>query len=344
MAKAKKLPSGNWRVQVKKTIDGKVITKSFTDSDRRTAEHKAAQWAIECADESSGVKGLTLDKAYEKYISSKDTVLSPNTVRDYNRFRRISFQELMPLDIAKLTTAQIQSAVNVYAGSHAPKGTANAYSVLSSVLKMFRPDFSPKIKLPQKVKTKMYIPDDDDIKKLLKAIKGTEMEIAVLLAAFGPLRRAEICAVTSEDLHGNVLSVDKSVYYDKKSKEWKTKVTKNYSSNRNVSFPDFVVERLAGIDGKLYKNSPTTITNSFPRILEKNGIPKFRFHDLRHYSVSIQHALGIPDKYIMARGGWATSYTMNNVYNHTLKKNEDEKTRLILNHFSELNKEIATVE
>ena len=35
MATAKKLPSGNWRVQASVTVDGKTIKKSFTNSDKK---------------------------------------------------------------------------------------------------------------------------------------------------------------------------------------------------------------------------------------------------------------------------------------------------------------------
>lgn len=34
--------------------------------------------------------------------------------------------------------------------------------------------------------------------------------------------------------------------------------------------------------------------------------------------------MNIPDKYIMARGGWRTNYTMNNIYNHALKSKQTE--------------------
>ena len=47
--------------------------------------------------------------------------------------------------------------------------------------------------------------------------------------------------------------------------------------------------------------------------------PPYCFHALRHYSASYLHAQGIPDAYIMARGGWATPAVMQKVYRHALK-------------------------
>jgi integrase len=57
--------------------------------------------------------------------------------------------------------------------------------------------------LPAKKKPDLYTTPDEDIKKLLNHIEGKELETAVLLAAFGPLRRGEICALTSDDIKGN---------------------------------------------------------------------------------------------------------------------------------------------
>lgn len=45
------------------------------------------------------------------------------------------------------------------------------------------------------------------------------MEIAVYLAAFGTLRRSEVCALTADDVNGNIISVNK-VLVDKGANEW----------------------------------------------------------------------------------------------------------------------------
>ena len=63
----------------------------------------------------------------------------------------------------------------------------------------------------------------------------------------------------------------------------------------------------------------------FGRLLKRINIPHFRFHDLRHYSASVQHAMGIPDAYIMERGGWGNDAVLKNVYRHTM---EEQKKRM----------------
>jgi integrase len=148
------------------------------------------------------------------------------------------------------------------------------------------------------------------------------------------MRRGEICALTSDDIHGNTVIVNKALARDEHGK-YVIKPPKTFSSNRSID-PDFVIERLNGISGKITDYSPQGITKAFSKVLQKSGIPHFRFHDLRHYAVSIMHAMNVPDKYIMARGGWNSNYTMNNIYNHALKNKQTEFDNKISAHFNDL--------
>lgn len=335
MPKSQKLPSGNWRVQVGKTVNGKFLRRSFTDPDRRKAEAAALKWQTNIDNSASAVVNITLYEAFQRYIASKENILSPNTIRVYNNVSRAHLQEIMNCKVQSLTMEQIQTAINITAATSSPKTVRNVNGLLSAVLKMFRPDFHLTTSLPQKRPSELYIPDDNDIRKLMLAVKDTEMEIPVLLAAFGPMRRGEICALTSDDINGNTISVTKAVAMDKNGKIV-VKSPKNVSSYRDIQYPDFVIEKLKNIEGKITNISPAHISRRFKVILKNNDIPEFRFHDLRHYNVSILHAMNVPDKYIMARGGWRTNYTMNNVYNHALKSKQNEYDSKISNHFESI--------
>ena len=334
MAKAKQLPSGSWRVQASLTIDGKKITHSFTAETARKAEALALQWQ-ELTKEETKSSNMTLREAYSRYIAAKEKVLSPGTVREYKRSAERDLQSIMDLKINLLTQEKIQMAITLESVDHSPKTVRNIHGLLVAVLKMFRPEFVVRTALPQKKPVNLYIPDDKDITKLINYIKGTDMEIPVLLAAFGPMRRGEICALTSDDVKGNIVHVNKALVQNDK-KEWVIKPPKTFSSYRQIEYPDFVIERLSGISGKITNLTPSVITKQFSKKLKEAEIPHFRFHDLRHYAVSILHAMNIPDKYIMARGGWQTNHTMNNVYNHALKNIQDGFNNKISEHFTDV--------
>ena len=333
MSKPQKLPSGNWRVEASKNINGKRIRKSFTDPDKRKAELLAAQWLTE--QEQTEPCKLTLRQAFERYIASRENVLSPNTTRVYSTIQNSHLQSIMHIPVDKLTSEQIQIAINEDAETSSPKTIRNVNGLLSAVLKTYRPNFTPNVTLPQRKPTNLYVPDDNEIKKILAAVKNTEMEVPILLAAFGPMRRGEICALTSDDVKGNVISVTKAVANTKDGRRV-VKLPKTESSNREIEYPDFVIEKIKNIEGQITNISPAHISRRFRVILKNCNIPDFRFHDLRHYAVSTLHAINVPDKYIQARGGWATADVMQRVYNHTLKNKKDEFKNRIIDHFSDI--------
>lgn len=333
MANAKKLPSGNWRVQVSKSINGKLVKKSFTAGSKKEAEFLAAQWQLQTKEENTAER-MTLHQAYTKYIEMKNAVLSPSTIRGYHALLRNTFTEIMDLPIAKITPTIIQIEINNLAAHSSPKYVRNAYGLLNSVLKAFAPNLLLDITLPQKAKPNLYIPDDNDIRKLLEFVKGKNIEIPILLAAFGPMRRSEICALTSDDINGNIVNVNKALV--KGNDGWHIKIPKTYSSYRQIEYPDFIIEKIKDKKGAIVDMTPTAITKFFAKELKKCGLPPFRFHDLRHYAVSTLHSINVPDKYIMARGGWSTDYVMKYVYNHTLKNKTDEYNKKIQNHYNNL--------
>ena len=71
-------------------------------------------------------------------------------------------------------------------------------------------------------------------------------------------------------------------------------------------------------------------------ILPQIPLPEIRLHDLRHYSASILHAIGIPDQYIMSRGGWKTDNVMKRVYRDTLSDVDLEMQLKAVDYFSKM--------
>lgn len=315
MAKAKKLPSGQWRCLVySHTEHGQRKYESFTAATRREAERLAAEYAD---GKTARPQDITVGDAITKYIDSKESVLSPSTIANYKKMRDNAFSGIEDVSIRKLDTPSMQIWISKYSEKHSPKTVANAHGLLISSIMMFNPEYRDLSKLPARKKPDLYTPTDDDIKRLLEHVSGKELELAILLAAFGPMRRGEICALTSDDIQGDIVTVSKSLVKDS-SGNWIMKQPKTYAGYRTIEFPHFVIEKLQGIDGQIIKATPDQITNRFIRAIRYSKSPKFRFHDLRHYSASIMHALGMPDQYIMERGGWASDYTMKRVYRDTL--------------------------
>ncbi|MCD7882483.1 MAG: site-specific integrase [Lachnospiraceae bacterium] len=348
MATAKKLPSGSWNCQVFShieeivqpdgTIKKKRVYKSFTCDDpttkgKRKCEKMAADWAAQKED--NKIDDITFGTALDRYIEARESVLSPRTIMDYKRIRKQEMQGLMDKKISQITQEDIQREVNLESARHAPKTVRNSHGLVTAVMGVYRPNFAIKTDLPKKRRPKIYVPSDEEIQRLIDTVKGTEMEMPVLLSAFGPMRRGEISALESKDITGNIVHVCRNMVMTE-SGEWITKTPKSYAGDRYIPYPDFVAEKWAGIDGRIVELTPNNITNKFKNCLHRAGLPHFRFHDLRHYSASIQHALGIPDAYIMERGGWGNDGVLKNVYRHTMEKKAAEMNQKANDYFTKL--------
>lgn len=355
MAKAKKLPSGNWRVleyshsEPKKDKNGRLLLdengkvkmvrryKSFTSPDRREAEFMAAEWRTRNK-HAADIPNLTLSEAYARYIAARQNVLSPSTVREYKRSARCDLQGLMHLKLKKITQELIQLEIDKEAATHSPKTVRNMHGLLASVLACYLPNFRISTRLPQKEMPIYVVPSDDDIKKVIAAAKGRKIEKAILLSAFGSLRRGEISPLLLDDLYDTGVSIDKAMVLDEHN-NWVIKPPKTAAGYRNVDLPDVVMDILRQNipeSGRVVEMAPSHITDQFSTLLSQAGVKHFRFHDLRHYQASILHALGVPDKYIMQRGGWTSDYTMKRVYRHAMEQKAKKFTKKANNYFSKI--------
>lgn len=336
--KARKLPSGSWRVNayVGKDADGKQIRKSFTAETKRQAELLANQY-LATNKQADSYTDMALSEAYQRYIASKDSVLSPSTIRGYKQMARTHFQRLMPCKLSALTQEQIQKAVNVESLSCSPKTLRNNYGLLVAVLKTYCPSLHLNISLPQKEKVEIYIPTEEQINRLLEMVENTEIEKAILLGAVGGLRRSEIAALTATDVSEDGVTVNKALVSDEYG-NWVLKTTKTTESTRFVPLPQEVISKLTPQSGtdKIVNLNPNMITKGFrSACLEAFGCT-YRFHSLRHFSASFLHSLNVPTAYIMKRGGWSNPATLQKIYTHTMEQQEKDFNDLINQHFSDV--------
>lgn len=339
-AKKGKLKSGRYRHQIAYYDDeGRRRVKSFVADTPDEAMMAALRWKAE-NNNSERVFRITVYEAVQKYIDIKRHVLSPSTLYGYDKILRVHFGDssIGQLRIDKLTGTIIQIWVSTLAQSFSPKTVRNIYMLFKAAVEMFM-EYKFKITLPGNIKPEYHCPNDDDIRKLLFFIRDkygedSDLEIAVCLAAFGTLRRSECCGLTTDDISGDTVKVCRAVVPGEFG-EWVTKTTKTRSSTRSVVLPDFVIRMLKTRKGKIISYNPDQITTYFGRCVRECGIEHIRFHDLRHYSASIMHAIGVPDQYIMDRGGWASDHVMKSVYRNVIDIEKARQTAKINNYFVE---------
>ena len=184
---------------------------------------------------------MLFSHAAEVYIRSKENVLSPATIRGYYGLLNNMDEHFKALQLDRITLPVLQTYINEYSATHSPKSVRNMNGFIVAVLKYNGAEVKTP-RLPQKEKKDIYIPTEEDVKRILHEFKGHRYEAFIILATMG-LRRSEICALTPDDLNGNVLTINKALVQNEK-KEWIVKTTKTESSTRTIVIPDEVVNLL----------------------------------------------------------------------------------------------------
>lgn len=317
---ATRLPSGNWNVKL--MVNGERI--SITAPTKREAENQAA--AIKSGAKRAVKKcPLTVGEAIDSYIESKDAVLSPATIQGYKKIRRNDLQELMSINVSALTQEAVQWAVNKMAKDSSPKSVRNAHGLLSAVLAVSRPDMVLRTTLPQKRPYEILIPDMDQIKTLLEATQGTDMELPLLLGVWLGLRESEIRGLTWDCIEGGYLHVKQAIVDGEDGPV--VKGTKTFSGDRKIRIPAHIQAVLDQQDKTgeyIVLLSGQAMYKRLSRLCEKLGLPHYRFHDLRHTAASVAMSIGVPNTYNQKRMGHKTDNMLKTVYLHTVQSKEDE--------------------
>ncbi|MDR0964505.1 MAG: site-specific integrase [Clostridium sp.] len=343
MAKAKKLPSGQWRTLVYSytTEDGKRKYESFTAPTKKESEYLAAEFSMNKKSKRNSSNGMTLKEAMDKYYDIKSAVLSPTTLRAYGLLKKNAYSSIEDLKITDIDKQVVQRWINSYAKDHAAKTVSNANGFLTAVLYYFVDGISLRTTVPSKVRYDAYVPNDREVEELMRyyAEHDKDMLIASCLAAFGTLRRSEICGLSSDHVEGNVIKVRQVMVAGPDNKFIIKNYAKNLSSIRDISLPAFVVDMFPE-SGMLVTLNPSQVSHRHVKAIDRLGIKKFRFHDLRHYAASIMHALGVPDQYIMERGGWSSDKVLKNIYRGTIDQYSKQFEDVTLQHFEKMQHDI----
>ena len=305
MAKAKKLPSGNWRVRVFSHTDGdgKKHYESFTASTKQQAEMMAAKFAIDV--DRNRADDITVGECVQRYIDANENILSPSTINGYRVDSR-RFKPIERLRIRKLSSNDIQGFINdLNARGLSPKSVKNTWGLLRTSLTFSGIDKQFLIHLPVNPRKKKTAPESEQV-KLLYENASPMMKKAIMLAARHSLRRGEICALKYKDLNGDVLYVHSDVVKSADGHSWVHKdIPKTSDSNREIYLSEKDLE-LIGTgepDEYIVPVVPTSIGTNFDRLRKRTGV-KIRFHDLRVYFASISAAMGIPELFTATQGGW----------------------------------------
>lgn len=313
-----KLPSGSYRIT--QTENGKRYRITVDHKPTKTEATRLLADVIEKTPVTEA--SLTLNDACNQYIKSRDKVLSPATIRGYLKITRNIPGKFANMRLKQITNETLQAIVNDYTPGHSSKTVKNMSCFIVSVLSAHNITLKSPT-LPQTEKKSPYIPTKEDITRIFEYLSGTKYEVPITLAALG-LRRSEICALTLDDLNGNVLTINKAMVQDSEGK-WVIKSTKTTASTRTVTIPDALAD-LIRKQGCVYEGFPAMIYKHLKMAQRDLEIQPFTLHKMRHFFASYMHDIGYTDKQIQEAGGWRDgSRIMKMVYQHAMEMDEAKK-------------------
>lgn len=222
--------------------------------------------------------------------------------------------------------------------------------------------------LVKRPKEEQFISDyynSDEIKKMLKLVKGDKIEFACYMASYYGLRRSEIVGLkwSAFDFTYNTVTIRHTVSvakYDGKYQMVAQDRTKRKKSYRTLPISDELKNLLVAIKKEQEENKeffgtsynheydeyvyvdkqgnlikPDFISQHFLLFLKNNHLKKIRFHDLRHSCATMLRHLGVKMEDIQQYLGHSNILTTEKTYAHFEQEQSKVSLNLIMDALSE---------
>lgn len=323
MAYAEQLPSGNFRgIATWKDCEGKKRRKSFTDPSERRALRLAENYEEKIR--AKHPSGKTILQAMNEYIDAFRPVLSPSTIHCYKAVRdSLRKNCLKYCEKYELPKADSQALIADMVGQgFASKTIKNYFSLISAACKHASVPYE-RPKFPPWNLQDAIPPSEEDMKKILNEVRGTKLELPVLLGMFG-LRRSEIAGLSPDDLRGNILYIHAAKVNGENGLPVLKPATKTSQSTRTIQLPDDIANKFRKSGG--VHMTPNAISRAFMTVSKRLGL-NVPFKSLRSFFASYCHnVLHLSDAQIQKLGGWSKTTTLHRHYIRTMNDQDAANT------------------
>jgi len=356
-------------------------------NNKRKAEEMLQAWRAEMNDEiQEKVMARKTGQAYgggirfTRYLADWLKMMKPSVeATTYAAYEMTIMHKIIPyfdkthpnLPLREVTAKHIQDyytyelevngiSPNTVIRRHANIRKALQYAYKTDLIKTNPAD---KVQRPKKIPFESIPYNGEELEQLFKAVKGTDLELGVILAAFYGLRRSEAVGLRWDaiDFDRKVITIRHTVTQarvDGKFTEIAKDRTKTKSSHRSLPLvPPFEallmeLKQKQAENRELCKKSyceeysdyvyvnamgkrikPAYLTQAFPVFLEQHGMRHIRFHDLRHSCATLLYANGVALKDIQEWLGHSDIGTTSNIYTHLDYNSKINSANKILDYF-----------
>ena len=284
-------------------------------------------------------KGRLAVATYSSYAAMIKKPVGP-----YFRQKNLTLRELEARHLQMFYSEMLRKVKpNTVIHYHAIIHSALKYAVKTDMLVQ---NVADKVDRPKKNSFQPVFLSAEEMQKMFEALRGTKLELPVLVAAFYGFRRGEVLGLKWDaiDFERGTISVIRTVTtitLDGKQTEIEQQSAKTKSSLRTLpligSFREYFLQvkeaqelnkQICGncynheYDGFVFVDElgermrANYLTSAFPKFLEDHGLRRMRFHDLRHSCASLLLANGVPLKHIQEWLGHSDFTTTANIYAH----------------------------
>ena len=270
--------------------------------------------------------------------------LLKSTIVPYFRKKKLTLRELEARHLQMFYSEMLRRVTpNTVIHYHAVIHSALKYAVKTDMLIQ---NVADKVDRPRKNSFQPVFLTADEMQKMFEALRGTKLELPVLVAAFYGLRRGEVVGLKWDaiDFERNTITIKHIVTnakIDGKCEIVCADRAKTKSSLRSLPLVSNIREKLLALreqqkenrrvcgncyskkyDGYVFVDAmgnifnPRSVTANFSKLLEQNGLRHIRFHDLRHSCASLLLANDVPLKHIQEWLGHSDIGTTANIYSH----------------------------
>ena len=265
-------------------------------------------------------------------------------IAPYFRKKKLTLRELEARHLQMFYSEQLKKVKpNTVIHYHAIIHSALKYAVKTDMLLQ---NVADKVDRPKKNDFQPVFLSAEEMQKMFEALRGTRLELPVLVAAFYGFRRGEVLGLKWDaiDFERGTISIKRTVTFTKADgtyREVEQQSAKTKSSLRTLplvgSFRDYFMQvkeaqelnkKVCGncynyeYDGFVFVDEMgecmkmNYLTSAFPKFLERHGLRRMRFHDLRHSCASLLLANGVPLNQIQEWLGHSDFTTTANIYAH----------------------------
>lgn len=181
------------------------------------------------------------------------------------------------------------------------------------------------VEIPAYERAPIHPPTAADVARIMRAVRGTADEPAYAIAVGTGMRQGELLALrwADVDLDAGLARITASIAYGAKTRG----KTKTHGSIRTVVLPPFVVDALrrrepGRPDGFIVATRTgrplhaRNLLRRFHRTCAALGLPRYRWHDLRHYAATRMLDENVPLPSVQAALGHASIATTVGTYGH----------------------------